>query len=126
MVVAQVTAVRGSPVDREKERQKPRDNLGREIVAFRVQGVPLEAVVSSIRRRTGASPRPFFYFVFPTAVLAGAPQTVFAAARVPRDRTVAVQNRVAALTLVTVGVGLAASLPVRDRSFAGSPHDPAP
>ena len=34
-------------------------------ITFRVQGVPLDAVVSSIRRRTDASPRPFFYFVFP-------------------------------------------------------------
>ncbi len=55
-------------------------------LTFRVQGVPLDAVVSSIRRRTDASPRPFFYFVFPTAVLGGAPQTVFAAARVPKGR----------------------------------------
>jgi putative ABC transport system permease protein len=142
VVVAQVTAVNGAAVDRERERRRPRDNFGRDFyltyretlladeeisqgralfdpgiagpqvsvleevlamapvgigdrLTFRVQGVPVEAVVSSIRRRTEASPRPFFYFVFPTAVLGEAPQTVFAAARVPRGEAVAAQNRVA-------------------------------
>jgi putative ABC transport system permease protein len=142
VVVAQVTAVNGAAVDRERERRKPRDNFSRDFyltyretllgdeelargrtlfdsriagpqvsvleevldmapigigdrLTFRVQGVPVEAAVSSIRRRTEASPRPFFYFVFPTADLGEAPQTVFAAARVPKGEAVAAQNRVA-------------------------------
>jgi len=42
------------------------------------------------------SPRPFFYFVFQTAVLGKAPQTVFAAARVPQAEAIPAQNRVVA------------------------------
>jgi len=158
VVVAQVAAVNGAAVDREKEHQKPRDNLGRDFyltyretlladeqlargpalfdpaisvpqvsileevlemaalkigdrITFRVQGVPLDAVVSSIRRRTDASPRPFFYFVFPTAVLENAPQTVFAATRVPQGETIRAQNRVAAAfpNVSVVDVGAAAA-----------------
>jgi putative ABC transport system permease protein len=158
VVVAQVAAVNGAAVDREKEHQKPRDNLGRDFyltyrenlladeevargpalfdpgiagpqvsileevlemaalkigdrITFRVQGVPLDAVVSSIRRRTDASPRPFFYFVLQTAVLGQAPQTVFAAARVPKGETIAAQNRVAAAfpNVSVVDVGAAAA-----------------
>ena len=158
VVVAQVAAVNGVAVDREKEHRKPRDNFGRDFyltyretlladeeltrgpalfdpgiagpqvslleevlemaalkigdrITFRVQGVPLEAVVSSIRRRTDASPRPFFYFVFQTAVLGNAPQTVFAAARVPKGETLPAQNRVAAAfpNVSVVDVGAAAA-----------------
>lgn len=158
VVVAQVAAVNGVEVDREQERQRARDNLGRDFyltyretlladeelshgpalfdpgvagpqvsileevlemaalkigdrITFRVQGVPVDAVVSSVRRRTDASPRPFFYFVFPSAVLAAAPQTVFAAARVPKGETIAVQNRVAAAfpNVSVVDVGAAAA-----------------
>ena len=158
VVVAQVVAVNGVVVDREKEHQRPRDNLGRDFyltyretllgdeeitrgralfdagiagpqvsvleevlemvalnigdrIAFNVQGVPLEATVSSIRRRTDASPRPFFYFVFQTAVLEKAPQTVFAAARVPKGGTIAAQNRVAAAfpNVSIIDVGAAAT-----------------
>jgi len=158
VVVAQVASVNGVAIDREKEHQKPRDNLGRDFyltyretlladetlsrgpglfnpniagpqvsileevlemaalkigdrITFRVQGVPLDAVVSSIRRRTDASPRPFFYFVLQTAVLGKAPQTVFAAARVPKGETIRAQNRVAAAfpNVSVVDVGAAAA-----------------
>ncbi len=158
VVVAQVAAINGAVVDREKEHKKPRDNLGRDFyltyretlfadeelargpalfdpgiagpqvsileevlemaelkigdrIAFRVQGVPLDAVVSSIRRRTDASPRPFFYFVFQTAVLGKAPQTVFAAARIPKAETIPAQNRVAAAfpNVSVVDIGAAAA-----------------
>ena len=53
---------------------------------FKIQGVPLTARISSIRTRDNHSLSPFFYFVFPPAVLAKAPQTLFAAARVPADQ----------------------------------------
>lgn len=80
-------------------------------ISFRVQGVPIDAIVSSIRRRTSSSPRPFFYFVFPSAVLAQAPQTVFAAARVPKEQVIAAQNRVSAAlpNVSVVDVGAAAA-----------------
>ncbi len=88
-------------------------------ITFRVQGVALTAVVSSIRRRTDAAPRPFFYFVFQTAVLGQAPQTVFAAARVPQGETIPVQNRVAAafpnVSVVDVGATAAQVAALIDR-----------
>ena len=61
---------------------------------FKIQGVPLEAVVSSIRTRIRESMQPFFYFVFPDAVLQKAPQTIFTALRVDPHDTAALQNRV--------------------------------
>ena len=61
---------------------------------FKIQGVPLEAVVSSIRTRTRESMQPFFYFVFPDAVLQKAPQTIFTALRVSPGEMAALQNRV--------------------------------
>ena len=61
---------------------------------FKIQGIPLEAVVSSIRTRTRESIQPFFYFVFPDAVLAKAPQTIFTALRADPHETAALQNRV--------------------------------
>jgi putative ABC transport system permease protein len=63
---------------------------------FKIQGVPLTARISSIRARDNRSLSPFFYFVFPEAVLAGAPQTLFAALRVDPDRVGTLQTRVAA------------------------------
>jgi len=65
-------------------------------IVFRIQGVPLEAVVSSIRERTRDSLSPFFYFIFQEKDLAVAPQTLFAALRVPPEDIHRMQNRVAA------------------------------
>lgn len=64
---------------------------------FNVQGVPVEATVSSIRTRTRESIQPFFYFVFPEdSLLRDAPQTIFTALRLPRERIGEMQNRIAA------------------------------
>jgi len=63
-------------------------------ITFRVQGVPVTARISSIRTRTSGGFTPFFYFVFPEAVLSDAPHTVFAAARVDRAGISALQNKV--------------------------------
>ncbi|MBX3012740.1 MAG: ABC transporter permease [Caldilineaceae bacterium] len=73
-------------------------------ITFRIQGVPLEAVVTSIRTRTAAEDfRPFFLFVFPTAVLQSAPQTIFTATQLPPAQIGPLRNRiVAALPNVTV------------------------
>ena len=67
-----------------------------DVLHFNVQGVPLSARVASIRTRTKASITPFFYFVFPEKVLAQAPQTLFAATRVPKERISRLQNQVVA------------------------------
>ncbi|MFW5635260.1 MAG: ABC transporter permease [Thermodesulfobacteriota bacterium] len=64
-------------------------------IRFNIQGVPVEATVSSIRTRTKESIKPFFYFVFPEdSMLRKAPQTIFTAVRVDRDEIGAVQNRI--------------------------------
>lgn len=54
-------------------------------IRFTIQGVPITARIASIRTRADRSLSPFFYFVFPEAVLGKAPQTLFAALKVPSD-----------------------------------------
>lgn len=61
-------------------------------ITFRVQGVPIEARIASVRTRTSGGLTPFFYFVFPGSVLSDAPQTLFCAARIEKSRIGAVQN----------------------------------
>lgn len=65
-------------------------------ITFNIQGVPLQARISSIRTRTRESIRPFFYFVFPENTLRDAPQTIFTAVKVPRDRIPAIQTKIVA------------------------------
>jgi putative ABC transport system permease protein len=50
-------------------------------IRFKIQGVPLEARISSIRTRINESLTPFFYFVLQEETLGTAPQTVFSALR---------------------------------------------
>lgn len=76
---------------------KMRDMQIGDTITFRVQGIPLEARISSIRTRTREALQPYFYFVFPDSVLKDAPQTLFAAVRVEKDRIAALQNRIVAL-----------------------------
>ncbi len=54
-------------------------------ITFRIQGVPLDATVTSIRTRNQESVEPFFSFVFPSADLQDAPQTIFTALRVDEE-----------------------------------------
>jgi putative ABC transport system permease protein len=63
-------------------------------IRFKIQGVPMQARISSIRSRSRSSFSPFFYFVFPEKVLAQAPRTYFAALKVPPDELGALQSRV--------------------------------
>lgn len=65
-------------------------------LTFRVQGVPIDATVTSIRQRSGESIQPFFGFVFPPAVLADAPHTLFTGLHVPQAEIAALQNRMVA------------------------------
>ena len=67
-----------------------------DVLSFNIQGVPLDATVSSIRKQEGESVSPFFSFVLPSAVLAGAPQTIFTGVRVPPGEIAALQNRMVA------------------------------
>ena len=65
-------------------------------IQFRIQGVPLEARISSIRSQELESMSPFFYFVFPEKILKDAPQTIFAALNVDESRVRTVQNTIVA------------------------------
>ncbi|MBE2887380.1 ABC transporter permease [Geobacter anodireducens] len=67
-----------------------------DVITFRVQGVPIEARISSIRTRTRAAVQPYFYFVFQPSVLRDAPQTLFTAVRVEKPGIAQFQNRIAA------------------------------
>lgn len=52
---------------------------------FNIQGVEIDALVTSIRARTKSRLYPFFYFVFEPTTLEQAPQTFFAALHLRRD-----------------------------------------
>ena len=65
-------------------------------LTFNVQGVPLEATVTSIRQQDAGSVQPFFGFVFAPAALSAAPQTIFTGVRVAPDAIAALQNRMVA------------------------------
>ena len=63
-------------------------------ITFKIQGIPLEATVSSVRTHTRESIRPYFYFVFPEKALQDAPQTIFTAIRVEKSRIPALQTKI--------------------------------
>jgi putative ABC transport system permease protein len=63
-------------------------------IRFDIQGVPLEARISSIRTRTTDSLGPYFYFVFEKKTLESAPQTLFTTLRVEKGKVGLVQNRI--------------------------------
>jgi putative ABC transport system permease protein len=67
-----------------------------DVLTFSIQGVPLEAEITSIRARNHAGPSPFFFFVLPPQYLAKAPQNAFAAIKVPPDKVAGLQNLLAA------------------------------
>ena len=74
---------------------KMRDMHIGDTIVLRIQGTPIAARIASIRTRTRASLQPFFYFVFQEAALKDAPQTLFTAIRIQKDRIPALQNRMA-------------------------------
>ena len=65
-----------------------------DVLTFRIQGVPLDVTVTSVRTRTAEGIEPFFSFVFPSDVLGAAPQSIFTAQRVPAADVSALQNRI--------------------------------
>ncbi|MGQ4810323.1 hypothetical protein NKDENANG_03780 [Candidatus Entotheonellaceae bacterium PAL068K] len=62
-------------------------------LTFKIQGIPLDARIASIRTRQQTSVRPFFYFVFPERDLGEAPQTLFTAVRSTPDQIPGLQHR---------------------------------
>jgi len=65
-------------------------------ITFRIQGIPMDARIASIRISARETLQPFFYFVFQEAALKDAPQTMFTAVRVDKERIATIQNRVVA------------------------------
>ncbi|MFN2354716.1 MAG: ABC transporter permease [Desulfopila sp.] len=65
-----------------------------DMLRFNIQGVEIEAEVTSIRSRTKSKLYPFFYFVFPPQYLQDAPQTLFSAMYLEKDTIAALQNEV--------------------------------
>lgn len=61
---------------------------------FNIQGVPLQAQVSSIRSRNKSMLYPFFYFVFPEKSLQAAPQNFFGALKVEKEKISEMENTI--------------------------------
>ena len=66
-----------------------------DLLVFKVQSIPIRARVTSMRTRTESQVRPYFYFVFQEETLKSAPQTIFSAVKMEREKLVQVQNRLA-------------------------------
>ncbi len=65
-----------------------------DILLFNIQGVELEARVTSVRSRTKSMLYPFFYFVFPGNYLEEAPQTFFSAVQVDKNEIAGLQSKI--------------------------------
>jgi putative ABC transport system permease protein len=80
-------------------------------LTFNIQGVPLDATVTSIRKQDAESVQPFFGFVFAPAALSAAPQTIFTGVRVAPNQIAPLQNRMVAqfpnVTVIDVTATLA-------------------
>jgi putative ABC transport system permease protein len=82
-----------------------------DILLFNIQGVPLEARISSIRSRTKSMLYPFFYYDFPPEILEPAPQTFFAALHLPVEEISSMENKIVSKfpNISTINVSLAAA-----------------
>ena len=63
-------------------------------LTFGVQGVPVEATVSSVRRSNRKGFKPSFELLFPPALVEGAPRTIFGSVRLPSEEIGATQTRI--------------------------------
>jgi putative ABC transport system permease protein len=97
-------------------------------ITFKIQGIPLQARIASIRTRTKESLRPFFYFVFPENSLRDAPQTIFTGVRVAKAQISNLQTRIVekfpnvsvidTTELLTIFTGIVKKLSIIIRFFA--------
>jgi len=81
-------------------------------IQFNIQGVPLEARISSIRTRASDTLGPYFYFVFQEKTLKSAPQTIFTALRVEKHMIGLLQSRIVKMFPNVSVIDLSASLQV--------------
>ena len=65
-----------------------------DVLHFNIQGVPMQAEITSIRSRTKSMLYPFFYFVFPEQYLKAAPHTFFSALHVGQSEVAELENRI--------------------------------
>jgi putative ABC transport system permease protein len=92
--------------------------IGDQLV-FNIQGVPVEARISSIRTRSRESIKPYFYFVFPeNSLLQKAPRTFFTAVRVPKETISKLQSRIISLFPNISGIDVTQTIAV----FAKTAH----
>jgi putative ABC transport system permease protein len=84
-------------------------------IQFNIQGVPLKARISSIRTRTADTLGPYFYFVFEEKTLKSAPQTIFTALRVEKQKVGLLQSNIVKKFPNVSVIDLSATL----RVFAG-------
>jgi putative ABC transport system permease protein len=88
--------VRGAPVSLLDDMLRVRDFELGDVISFEIQGVPLDATISSIRTETEESSQPIFDFILPPDALLNAPQTIFTAVTVPAEQIKGIQNRIVA------------------------------
>lgn len=67
-----------------------------DVLLFNIQGVEMEAKITSIRTRNRSMLYPFFYFVFPVEFLEKAPATFFGVLHVNTDSIPAIQQQIVA------------------------------
>ena len=79
-------------------------------LTFGLQGVPLEATVTSIRRSSRKGFKPRFELLFPPELVEGAPRTVFATARIPEEKIGGLQTRLAKLYPGVVSMDLSLTI----------------
>ena len=106
-------------VSMEEEAAKGLDVDVGSVIELNIQGVPIEAEVSSIRKVEWGNFSTNFYMIFSPGSLDGAPMTYVATARVAPDDEVALQSAVVAafpnVTAINIGEVLSAFARVLDR-----------
>jgi putative ABC transport system permease protein len=106
-------------VSMEEEAAKSLDVDVGSVIELNIQGVPIEAEVSSIRKVEWGNFSTNFYMIFSPGSLDGAPMTYVATTRVAPDEEVALQSAVVAafpnVTAINIGEVLNAFARVLDR-----------
>lgn len=106
-------------VSMEEEAAKGLDVDVGSVIELNIQGVPIEAEVSSIRKVEWGNFSTNFYMIFSPGSLDGAPMTYVATAHVAPDDEVALQSAVVAafpnVTAINIGEVLSAFARVLDR-----------
>lgn len=79
-------------------------------LTFGIQGVPLEATISSIRTSSREGFKPRFELLFPPDLVEGAPSNVFATLRIPDEEVGALQTKIAKAYPAVVSMDLSLTI----------------